>query len=165
LSSTYTSNPPSDANHAMAARMSVAPVGAFVCEAMGAACCVFVATVERGRRANGTAVGVVVVAMETGVPTRSGTSGCDAPEAGGGTGRPPLPTVVVEPVDLTVVVVRAVVVVVVDGVVGVTIGEVVVVADEVGVVSSANAPFITAVSPTSAAALRQMERPRCIPQS
>jgi hypothetical protein len=48
---------------------------------------------------------VVVVSSDTGVPNKSGTSVWVGPAAGGGTGRPPVATVVELDVDLAVVVV------------------------------------------------------------
>ncbi len=89
---------------------------------------------------------VVVVAIETGVPSRSATSGCDAPEGGGGTGRPPLElaavVVVVAPPERAVVVVVGFCVVEVDeggtgAAVVVVVGGVVVVVDSWAITSPA----------------------------
>jgi hypothetical protein len=97
----------------MVARISVIPVGAFFCAAIGAAFCVTAATLVDG---GGAVAGDVVVETSTD-PSRSGTRVCDGPDAGGGIGAVLFGFVVDVVVDDRVVEVFVVVVVVDAGVV------------------------------------------------
>ena len=97
----------------MVARISVSPVGAFFCAAIGASFCVTAATLVDG---GGAVTGDVVVETSTD-PSRSGTRVCDGPDAGGGIGAVLLGFVVDVVVDERVVEGFVVVVVVDAGVV------------------------------------------------
>jgi hypothetical protein len=103
-----------------------------------------------------TIVEVVVVEMSTGVPSKSGTSVCVGPAAGGGIGRPPFASVVVV-AGFTVVVVVVVDVVVV-GTVG--SGSTAVVLVVVGVVGTCAVACDNPITDRDASAPKQTETTR-----
>jgi hypothetical protein len=146
----------------MPARTRVGPLGEFVCAAIGAAR----DSVERVVKVIEVDVKPVVLVTSTGVPSKSGTSVCEGPDAGGGTGAVRATAVVVE--DVARVVVLVVVELVLVGVVGVVgvDGAVVVVGSGSGSVGTvcARAPSAP-VARQSASALTQTQVLRRIASS